>query len=88
MRKLAVFFIFGALVCSAAPKKFKISNDLLNVDPASEVNVIIQWKHAPSQTEEDKVLNRGGHSGQKLALPLGRVGLAYSFQRPGVPPTN
>ena len=67
MRKLAVFFIFGALVCSAAPKKFKISNDLLNVDPASEVNVIIQWKHAPSQTEEDKVLNRGGHSGQKFA---------------------
>ncbi len=67
MRKLAVFFIFGALVCGAAPRKSKISDDLRSVDPSSTVNVIVQWKHAPGQEEDDKISNRGGTTGLKFA---------------------
>jgi serine protease AprX len=66
VRKLAVFFMFGALVCSAAPKKLKVAKDLVNADPSSVVDVIIQWKHAPGQSEDDKVTTRGGHLTEKF----------------------
>ena len=67
MRKLAVFFVFGALVCDAAPKKWKISDDLQNADPSSTVNVIVQWKHTPEQDQDDKVTSRGGKRVSKFS---------------------
>lgn len=66
MKKLAVFFVFGALVCSAAPKKVKVAKDLANADPSSVVDVIVQWKHAPGPLEDDKVTTRGGHVTEKF----------------------
>lgn len=67
MRKLAVFFISGALICSAAPQKFKVAKDLVNADPSSAVDVIVQWKHAPGQSDDDKITTRGGHVGAKFS---------------------
>lgn len=67
MRKLAVFFIFGALVCGAAPRKSKVSGDLQNADPSSTMNVIVQWKNAPGQEQDDKIVNRGGKVDRKFS---------------------
>ncbi len=66
VRKLALFFAFGALICGAAPRKFKVAKDLVNADPLSTVDVIVQWKNVPGQPEDDKVTTRGGHVTEKF----------------------
>lgn len=67
MRKLAVFFIFGAMLYAGSPKPPKISADLLNINPSSTVNVIVQWKNPLKQDQDQKILNLGGKTLTQLA---------------------
>ncbi len=61
MKKLTLCLIFSAFMCAAAPPQTpKLSKDLANADPASNVRVIVQWNSAPDDAKEQKVLNRGG----------------------------
>lgn len=61
MKKFTLYVIFGAFICSAAPPHTpKLSSDLANADPASNVRVIVQWNSTPDEAKERKVLDRGG----------------------------
>jgi serine protease AprX len=79
VKKLAVFFLWGALVYGAGPKMDKVSKDLKNVDPSLKVDVIVQWKHQVGQEQDDKVANWGGKTKHKFSsIKGGRYSLPAS----------
>lgn len=67
MKKLAVFFLWGVLAYGSGTTNEKVSKDLKNVDPSSTVDVIVQWKNAAGQEQDDKVSNWGGKTKHKFS---------------------
>ncbi len=53
------FAVFSAMAQSTSPVQ-KLSAELAAKDPAALVNVIVQWKHKPTEVDHLKVLSRGG----------------------------
>jgi serine protease AprX len=68
--KRGSFIIFGALVlfadCVAHATPSKISNDLVGRDMSSQVDVIVQYRHAPTPQQHQKLVQRGGMLRQEL----------------------
>jgi serine protease AprX len=56
--------LFGVAILSSAAQRFghnpKMSDDLTLVDPQTQCNVIVLWKHVPEDQEHQKVISRGG----------------------------
>ena len=63
MVKIFTFFlgfaVFSAMAQSASQVQ-KLSAELAAKDPRAQVNVIVQWKHKPTEATHLKVLSRGG----------------------------
>jgi serine protease AprX len=53
----------------ASAQRSKIAPDLARIDTRSKVNVIVQFKHVPTEAQHMKVRNQGG----RLTMRLGRV---------------
>jgi serine protease AprX len=65
----AILFIILLLAAgfafAAGPK---VSKDLANGDPKARVDVIVQYKHAPTELDLQKVRNKGGKDKAKFSL--------------------
>ncbi len=70
---LCAVILSASLAFAGSPK---ISKDLQGKRPSDQVNVIIQFKQAPTAKHHQKVLNRGGRLKQELRLVNGG---AYSL---------
>ena len=64
MKRLASLLFVGLLAYAGGPKHGpKLAKDLedkVNSNPSAGVRVIVQWKSAPNESKEQKILNRGG----------------------------
>jgi serine protease AprX len=60
MIKALVFFLSAFLTSSLFAENGKLAKDLESVDPASNVDVIVQYKQAPTETNHRAVLRMSG----------------------------
>ena len=62
MKNFTLFLGFAVLSAMAqnTSQVQKLSAELAEKDPRAQVNVIVQWKHKPTEANHLKVLNRGG----------------------------
>lgn len=74
----ALLIMSALILCSnlAFAGSHKISKDLRGKDPSSQVDVIVQFDHAPTATYHQKIVDRGG----KLKRELGNFkGAVYTM---------
>ena len=68
--RVTTFLLAASL---ALANNSRLSRELQNMDPSATVNVIVQFRQAPTETQEQKVRARGGS--KKAALALLNAGL-------------
>ena len=60
MKKTLVFFLSAFLTSSLFAASGKLAKDLESLDPAANVDVIVQFKQAPTEANHQAVLRMGG----------------------------
>ena len=73
MKKTLVFLLSAFLTSSLFAETGKLAKDLESVDPASNVDVIVQFKQAPTDAKHQAVLRMGGKL--KHEFEIGRAHL-------------
>ena len=68
MKKTLVFFLSAFLTSSLFAASGKLAKDLESVDPTSNVDVIVQYKQAPTEANHQAVLRMGGQLKHEFAL--------------------
>ncbi|MDQ6665326.1 MAG: S8 family serine peptidase, partial [Acidobacteriota bacterium] len=66
MKNILQFGAIFGLATLALAGQSKISGDLRTLDPESPVEVIVQFKHAPSSAQHQKITSQGGTLNQKF----------------------
>ncbi len=68
MKRIISLLMLTAMAALAATSQSKIAPDLLNLDPQTNVPVIVQWKSAPTSSQNSVVTLLGGILGPVLHL--------------------
>ena len=73
MKKTLVFFLSAFLTSGLCAGSGKLAKDLESLDPAANVDVIVQFKQVPTEVHHQKVISRGGVQKKNLGLIKGAL---------------
>jgi serine protease AprX len=73
MKKTFVLFLSAFLTSGLCAGSGKLAKDLEALDPAANVDVIVQFKQAPTEVQHQRVMSRGGVHKKALDLIKGAL---------------
>jgi hypothetical protein len=73
MKKTLTLFLSAFLMSGLCAGSGKLARELESLDPAANVDVIVQFKQAPTAVQHQKVISRGGVHKKSLDVIKGAL---------------